>query len=232
MAEEKKSNSGKKYIIGFVAAVILILAVIFFANQGGNSGSNPFSSVVQATAPATVTVSGTVSTSGSGTTGTNVVFTSSSGSTYPGAISSGSYSVTLPNKDTYSATVQWSGQYPWQTGSCNVGSFSLNNGPGATTQQQNFNCDAPSSTILVSGTITTTGLGTSPSKITFVLQNGQSFVAVPSSGAYQIQLPNTASYSVLISWIGAFGVAGECNPLSYTLSQGVGSNSASQNWTC
>jgi len=229
MPKETKSSSNKKYVIGFVIAIFLVLAFIFVANQGGNLGPG---NILQAVAPISVTVSGSVSTSGSGTTGTNVIFTSSSGSAYPASISGGSYSVTLPNKDTYSATVQWSGQYAWQTGSCNVGSFSLNNGPGATTQQQNFNCDTPSSTILVSGTITTTGLGTSPSKISFILQNGQSFDSVPTNKAYQIQLPNTASYSVLISWTGAFGIAGQCNPLSYTLNQGVGVSSASQNWTC
>jgi len=236
MADETKSKSNKKYIlVGFFVAILLILAFILLANQHvpGISGPGSISGgILQVVAPISVTVSGTVTTSGSGTTGTSVIFTSSSGSTYPATTSGGSYSITLPNKDTYSATVQWSGQYSWQTGSCNAGSFSLNNGPGATTQQQNFNCDTPSSTILVSGTIHTTGLGTSPSRISFILQNGQTFDSVPTNGAYQVQLPNTASYSVLISWRGLLGVSGECKPLSYTLSQGIGSNSVSQDWTC
>ena len=58
--------------------------------------------------------------------------------------------------------------------------------------------------VTLTGTVTTTGLGTSPEKITFTCnRDGMTYVTAVSGGnpgTYSIDLPNGDSYSVKITW--------------------------------
>ena len=55
--------------------------------------------------------------------------------------------------------------------------------------------------VTLTGTVTTTGTGTSPEKITFKsLSDGQTYVANANGGTYSITLPNSDSYGVTITW--------------------------------
>jgi hypothetical protein len=55
--------------------------------------------------------------------------------------------------------------------------------------------------VALSGTVTTTGTGTSPEKITFTSEkNGNTYVANANGGTYSISLPNEDTYKVTITW--------------------------------
>jgi len=58
--------------------------------------------------------------------------------------------------------------------------------------------------VTLTGTVTTTGTGTTPEKITFTsLRDGKTYVAAVSGGnpgTYTITLPNGDSYEVTITW--------------------------------
>ena len=57
------------------------------------------------------------------------------------------------------------------------------------------------SEVSLSGTVTTTGTGTSPEKITFTSEsNGNTYVANANGGSYSISLPNRDTYKVNITW--------------------------------
>jgi len=59
--------------------------------------------------------------------------------------------------------------------------------------------------VTLTGTVTTTGTGTTPEKITFTsMRDGKTYVAVVvgggNPGTYTISLPNGDSYKVTITW--------------------------------
>ena len=58
--------------------------------------------------------------------------------------------------------------------------------------------------VTLTGTVTTTGTGTTPEKITFTsMRDGKTYVAAVSGGnpgTYTITLPNGDSYKVTITW--------------------------------
>jgi archaellin len=55
--------------------------------------------------------------------------------------------------------------------------------------------------VALSGTVTTTGTGTSPEKITFKSnKKGSTYVANANGGSYSISLPNEDTYKVTITW--------------------------------
>ena len=58
--------------------------------------------------------------------------------------------------------------------------------------------------VTLTGTVTTTGTGTTPEKITFTsMRDGKTYVAAVSGGnpgTYTITLPNGDSYKVAITW--------------------------------
>ena len=62
-------------------------------------------------------------------------------------------------------------------------------------------------TVIVSGTVTTQGIGTHPVSVTF----GSSTTSVGSNGYYSISLQNDNSYPVTVAWSGPGGVgSGTC----------------------
>ena len=76
-----------------------------------------------------------------------------------------------------------------------------------------------SSNITVTGIISTTGAGTSPTAVFF---NGQE-ATVNSNGQYSISLPNFQVYSVSIRWEALLGtVTGTCNAAPFVLASTSG----------
>jgi hypothetical protein len=93
------------------------------------------------------------------------------------------------------------------------------------------------SNVTVSGSVTTTGLTTHPVTLTFTSDNGQVYTAtangvVGHSGVYSVSLPKGHVYSVAINGAGDLGYTGTCNAGSFTISQGFGSSSLAEDWSC
>jgi hypothetical protein len=94
---EKKSSGYRNIGIGVGIAVGVIIAVIAI-----------YFLFMVATKPKEVLVSGTVTTTGTGTSPQMVTFTSMrNGKTYVANANGGSYSISLPNGDSYSVTITW-----------------------------------------------------------------------------------------------------------------------------
>jgi len=88
--------------------------------------------------------------------------------------------------------------------------------------------------VTVTGTVTTTGTGTNPEKITFTSEiNGNPYVASCTGGgnpaAYTISLPNGDNYEVTITWQ-FLGVTGG-NANAGTLNLDTFDSTISMNWS-
>lgn len=126
---ERRSHTARNALV--VIVVIAIAAAAFlFLTQG---------SVVSPIRPSSVTVTGTVSTKGLGTSPTNIGFTSDNGQIVNAAVVSGKYSLTLPNDHTYTVKVQWSGALG-ATGTCTAGTLPVSQGPGGSALTNNWSC--------------------------------------------------------------------------------------------
>ncbi|MHB1908292.1 MAG: hypothetical protein ACYCQJ_05390 [Nitrososphaerales archaeon] len=116
------SHTGRNIaILLIVIFLVVILAFVLFRTPVGTQISYP-----------NVQVSGTITTVGTGTHPIRVDFTSSSGQVYSTQVSSGQYSLTLPNNQDYAVTVTWSG-FAGATGTCNGGALNLNIASGSYT---------------------------------------------------------------------------------------------------
>jgi len=99
------SNSGKgppKWVILILIIVIVVAALAIYAIS-----RMPFTNK-----PTEVTLTGTVTTTGTGTMPEKITFTSMSDQkTYVAAVSGGgnpgTYGITLPNQDSYKVTITW-----------------------------------------------------------------------------------------------------------------------------
>ncbi len=70
----------------------------------------------------------------------------------------------------------------------------------------------PPTSVTVTGTASTTGLGTTAVEIDFLnTSTGLTYSAIVSSGSYTINLSNFQTYNVVLHWNGAFGSSGTCN---------------------
>jgi hypothetical protein len=75
--------------------------------------------------PATVTVTGTVSSAGAGTHPVKIEFVNTStGVSYSAVPSSGSYTITLSNFQTYNVLIDWNGAFG-SSGTCSAGTLDL-----------------------------------------------------------------------------------------------------------
>lgn len=200
--------------------------------QFSASGSSPsFTQDFQGSTPnSQAKVSGTATTSGSGTLPQQIVFVGSQ-SNFIASLTSGQYSVTVPNLATYKVLVSWVGAYSWQTGVISIVGFDVNTPAGSGSQTNNINLDTPNSVIQVSGNLQLTGSQTTASSMVFTLSGGQQQFNVPvSGGQYSVQLPDLATYSISISWSGAFPwQTGTDSSNSLTVNQPAGSTSQSSN---
>jgi hypothetical protein len=214
--QESSSHTGRNIIIGVVIVIVLGLAILYFVGGFGN-GSTPgvIGGGPSPLAPSQATVSGSASTSGSGTSATEVLFTSGAGTTYSAPVSGGQFSIQLPNPGAYSIQVKWVGSYSWQGGTVSVSNpLDLNIGPGGSSSvSDSVSVSTPDSTESFSGGASTTTYGTSAESISFTGTSGGPITATISGGSYSITLPNEMSYTVQIQYSDAFG-GGTCTASS------------------
>jgi hypothetical protein len=123
-----KSHTGRN--IGIIVVVLVVVVVGYLLLTLGTSPSHP--------TPSTVKVTGYASTRGVGTHAVSVSFTSDDGQVFNAAVVNGQYSISLPNGHTYSVQIEWSGF--GFTGTCNVGSLPVNQGPGSSGSTNNWSC--------------------------------------------------------------------------------------------
>ncbi|MDG6922508.1 MAG: hypothetical protein JRN67_04350, partial [Nitrososphaerota archaeon] len=191
-----------------------------------NSSTLSMNLVVQ-TPNSAAEVTGTITTTGTGTSPNLIVFRSSHGS-FNQTVSSGEYAISLPNYASYNVTVNWGGEYAWQSGSYLASNFDLNSSSSVIT---NWNVQTPNSEITVSGNLTASGIGTHPTTMMFSLGNTTTKLSTSLSGTfYSISLPNQATYSVSVGWAGSYSwQSGNVSAGDYVLSLLAGA-SASKNW--
>ncbi len=125
------SHTGRNVAIG-VIIILLIVGVAYALSGPSGLGS-----------PQNVGVSGYVGTT-YGTHPTDVEFTSNTGNTYYGTVSitntdQENYNAQLPNGFQYTVTIFWNGALD-TSGSCNAGTFNINQGSGAGSLAEDFTC--------------------------------------------------------------------------------------------
>jgi hypothetical protein len=240
-SKEKSKSAGK--IVGIVVAVVIVIMAFVLLNLVNNrnnsgpigpgytpkpGGSNPLS------APATVDLSGSVSTTGQGTSITGITFTSSTGSTISGSISGSLYTVTLPNPGTYSISENWQGIYTWQHGSSqNVATYVVDQGIGGNSTLY-YNVPplaTPDSQVPISG-LAQTGFSTTPDYLEFTASNGQEFQLNINNESYQGEIPNLMNYTVQIFYKNAFSGIQNCTAGTLMVDVGTVVSSTTENWHC
>jgi hypothetical protein len=123
--DKKNSHIARNAVIGFILAIVLIAIILIVFVPGIIPGVS-----IPGGKPAFVTVAGTVTTTGTGTNPEKITFTSeTNGNTYVAACAGGgnpgSYTISLPNGDTYRVTIAW--QFIGITGgNANAGTLNLN----------------------------------------------------------------------------------------------------------
>ena len=114
---------------GITVIIVLLLSGVAYYFSAGLTGI-----------PSSITVSGRVSTNDAGTNPKAVVFTNeNSGQAYDTAVFNGQYSVSLPNQQSYTVTIEWSGP-TGANGTCNAGTVSLGQGAGASSLTGDWTC--------------------------------------------------------------------------------------------
>lgn len=149
-----------------------------------------------------VNVFGLVSTLGSGTSATGVVFTNvNSGEVYYAPVDSGHFSIYLSNQETYGIVTEWAGSYYWQQGEVDSGSISINMSSGSSMVQScNLVELTPNSNVTIMGSISTWQMVTAqPAIVKFTSLDGSVFLAnVSTDHNFKLTLPNLMSYEVNI----------------------------------
>lgn len=110
-------------IVAVVGVVIVALVLIYVLSQTPGIGK-----------PKEVTLTGTVTTTGTGTSPERITFTSNrDGRSYVAAVSGGnpgSYTISLPNGDTYAVTITWKFLGLITGGSADAGTLNLDTSEG------------------------------------------------------------------------------------------------------
>jgi hypothetical protein len=238
------SSSSKRNTVAVVVVVVILLVVAvavvisFTPLSGGNVGGGEGSEVTdtttsQLTTPAYIVLSGSISLSGQGTYATTITF-ASSGNTYTATVSGGQFSKQLPNPATYTVTVNWQGEYSWQHGTLNEGTYQASQGAGGSGFDSiQVTDETPNSVVSLVGNVQTNGAGTQPISIKFVNSDGQEFPGTVTAGTYSITgVPNLINYTVTIYWTGYFSSSGTCNAGTLPLQAGVGVGTIQSNWNC
>lgn len=103
---------------------------------------------------------------------------------------------------------------------------------GGTTHSTAYTVSVLSAKVSVSGTVTTTGIGTSPSRIDFVdTQTGLTYTASMSGSYYTISLDNQHTYSVTVYWTGLLWSDGSFSGGNLYVNAPVGYTSMSQDYS-
>jgi hypothetical protein len=111
----------------------------------------------------------------------------------------------VPNPATYKVLITWAGSFSWQNGVVEFDGFAVNVPAGSDSLTYNFQASTPNSVVTVSGHVGLSGNQTSATVLVFARSGGQERYSLHAIGDnYSLQLPNLATYSVSISWAGAF----------------------------
>jgi hypothetical protein len=128
------SSQGRSTIgIGSASVLLLVIIVlalaigvtVYIGGLGNTASTTSITSTSSSSSPSSsqtgqlVSVFGIVGTTGAGTHPVSLNFTSEKTSTtyvaqVSSSLSSGHFSVQLPNQDTYKVTVDWAGNFTWQ----------------------------------------------------------------------------------------------------------------------
>lgn len=101
-----------------------------------------------------------------------------------------------------------------------------------TTHTVAYTLSVLSANVYVSGTVTTTGLGTQPTQVQFVdKQTGITYTASMSGDSYSITLKNQHTYNVVCYWSGFLGSSGTFSGGSLYVNAGVGSTSMTKSFS-
>jgi hypothetical protein len=170
----------------------------FALNQGSGGSSTVTANWHAETPDSNVQITGSAVTSGKGTQAVIVSFIGRGG-TYNATVSNTNYDRTIPNLDSYSVHIYWTGAYSWQHNVTSAGGVAVSVGAGSSSASQNLQITTPDAVVTISGTAHTNGFGTSPASITFtLLSTGEKFTTSVTNGKWSIlspTLPHTKSRS-------------------------------------
>jgi len=103
---------------------------------------------------------------------------------------------------------------------------------GGVTHATSYTVSVLSAKVYVSGTVTTKGLGTSPTQIQFVdTQTGLTYTGSMSGSSYSITLQNKHTYNVVCYWKGLLGSSGTFSGGTLYVNVGVGVTSMTQDFS-
>ncbi|HEV2139174.1 MAG TPA: hypothetical protein VGR53_10060 [Nitrososphaerales archaeon] len=154
-----------------------------------------------------VQVSGRVNLTGNETHATMATFSYVYGQPLTAPVSSGAFSVTLPNFANYTVQVNWSGAYAWQKGTVAANSIVVSAQAGVANTTANLRASTPDSVITMTGSATSSGTGTTVTGVTYSTK-GLSFPAALSGSQYKVRVPNLASFNTSVTWAGAYAWQG------------------------
>lgn len=189
-----------------------------------------------------VNVTGNINTYGTGATVTKMIFLNGSGYEFPATlIKNNSYTIRLPNYDTYKILIYWSIPNTHKNGVQNGTLLPLY----STYNTTNFNTSirTPYAQISLSGHANTGffGFGTTSLNITFVASNGSTITSPVQNDEYKaVTLQNFGTYTVYIHYQRAMTLWGLLGPpidkctyiKSFTLNESVGINTTKQDFSC
>jgi hypothetical protein len=193
-------------LLVFVVLGAGIAAAMLFSPK--TNVTNSSSSTSQTVSQANVTIFGLVSTSGTGTHPTSVVFISfRSGQIFVAPMTGNKFSIGLPNQDTYNVSLRWAGNYSWQNVEVQRGALTINMSFGSMmAQSYNVVETTPNSMVTVTGTLFWQVISSNPASIRFTATNGQQFISdVFSNKTFSISLPNMMTYEIGIGTQNATG---------------------------
>ena len=147
-----------------------------------------------------VRVFGLVSTMGAGTHPSEMVFTDAeSGRVATAQVSNGGYSIQLPNHRVYNVTMNWRGNYTWQTGGVDLGKMSVDMSEGSMmAQSYNVAQPTPDSEVTVGGSINWLMVTAQPTAVRFTTIDGETFEAGVTGLSFSTVLPNLMTYHVQV----------------------------------
>lgn len=239
----KKIN--KIVIAGVVIAVLLIalVAAWIMATQTGSGGGNLFNPTPTPTPAPTPVPDFSIQTGDS--SGTVMQGNSIQTTVYINWLS-GNYETTTLSGDGGSSGIQCSFSptssspdfsstltmsVPTYT-STNPYSVTITATNGAVSHSTSYTVSVLSAQVYVSGTVTTTGVGASPSQIQFVdQQTGLTYTGTLSDNNYSITLDNEHTYTVTVNWKGLLYSTGTFSGGSLYVYAPVGYTSMSQDYS-
>lgn len=223
MRRSRSSVALSRSVIAFSLAIVLVLSGLALAFFVGNS--SPINSSTTTSQPlGNVTVFGLASTVGQGTHMVALVFTNNrTGANLTALVSSGSFSVSLPNGAVYDVVAKWAGNYSWQSGADDRGAVTVNMSTGSMrAMSYNLQLETPPTIVAVHGTILWTLPSAHPISVVYTSSDGESFQAQVQNATFSMRLPNMMDYQVKVFWQYADGTTDYLFAANQTVNEGTG----------